>query len=361
MKKILFLQCGYNTIKTDYTKCESLYSQLGYFMVQGYKRYWEERGYQVYILKTLNDYYELCNNQYDDIMMFSNTYNFMGGKLSKLIELTQTIIANHQGKIYMHQDDPKYKVENGPANILDRLNQNKIELKYISRACVEKAAAVSDNIILFQPAGNSEVKMDKKYPIKNVEVAFNFKVYKYITEAKKDLINDDITIKKEFKSDIIYAGTLRPERVKVLKQYFDPELFDCSIVVHENSKIKTSKSLEKIKALPQFSYTQNLEYHSNHLSQLLILDDEHKNKFVTLRIFDALQSKCPIFIPIEMDKNKKIFEEDIILQDFCYISSKEELQKKIETLKNMPAFRNEIIIKMEQIQNPTFIKEIYAR
>ena len=69
------------------------------------------------------------------------------------------------------------------------------------------------------------------------------------------------------------------------------------------------------------------------LATLVIGDNLHNGNIKSARFFESMLVDLVAFIYIKYDPNKEYIKDEF-LKEFIYISTKEELKKKIEQIKN---------------------------
>lgn len=288
-----------------------------------------------YNIRSLNKEFDSLINEYDTLLIINGSINFFGGAEDESILLTYKAIRDFKKDIFYFLTDPalmlkqlnisskpwadKYKDEN--YFFIDK------KVNYICQANnLDYIRELSDK--------DSFVKIDNIYH-------FPFEKFTYVYHAP-------IGFNPNPERDLVYGGTFRSgAREKALINFYfgyndvDVELFGKLRLDDFNQKKIVSLSK------PSFGgfvpYSQFIKHMNKAMSTVLIGDDLYiKCEDIAQRVYESILASVVCFVDIKYDKNKIIFKNQT-LRDFNYVSSRQDVEEKINYLKNNSHFRENIV------------------
>lgn len=286
----------------------------------------------------IEDEYKYINDRdYDCLIVLNGNINYFGGVDNPAQTLNYNIINNFKGKVFYILCD---------CNLLLKQIWKSIENKSWSnnykRSDIE---IVRDDIIYISQPRNIDKLKDKikktNINIKNI-IHFPFEKFPLLTLNYKP-------INENYKYDLLYGGTFRGgKREKdMIKFYFG---YDTKYNVELFGKLKLSnfnKDLIEDKKAPEFNTSvpydefPNKMYES--LATIIIGDPAYKElDDLAQRIYESIMVGNVVFIDESYDYNKRVFKNEELIK-FNYVNSIEEVENKLDLLKNDSNFRNKII------------------
>jgi len=169
--------------------------------------------------------------------------------------------------------------------------------------------------------------------------------FKYLNRNISWQINEYNYKNKQY--DFVYFGDNRGTRTYYFKKYFNINANKLFIGPFDKYKDKNTKIIEKQphNILPT--------YLNKCISTIVIGDKTHNGNIVTPRFYECIKAGLITFIDIDYDPNKLLFKHPI-LKKFNYIKSKQELEKRINKIKNNPEKIKQIIL----LQDKEWLHEI---
>jgi hypothetical protein len=79
------------------------------------------------------------------------------------------------------------------------------------------------------------------------------------------------------------------------------------------------------------------------LSHIVIGDQWYEGRDMPQRCYQSVWTSVITFIDIELDPEKKVFGTSPICSKFNYVSSREDVEKRLKAIKDFPAMRKEIL------------------
>lgn len=311
-------------------------------------------------------------NDYDEIYIYNARLNPFGGLFKEEALITFEKLYNFDGEIYYILGDPnmppmsfanflmyKNKLAKKQTNeyIIASDNEKANNEYKITKEIVEnwnekvwhrtKVAFCGLDYELYYNTYNELTKNKTREfeNIKPVKEWFQFELFEYfgVNEKWEEKTKD---YDKDIKYDLMYFGNDRHNgRNKIVKNYFDlPDVkklfigFDPQL---ENTDVE--------KYLPHDKLFKTMG--TSCLASIIVGDMLQWNNSLTPRFFELMLLDIIGFIDINYD-NKKVYMKNEFLKDFLYVSSKEELKKKIEQIKENPETYKKIIkLQRQEIEN----------
>lgn len=267
---------------------------------------------------TVDENYDI--NQYDALLVVNGSVNMFGGKEIETATTIYKLLHKFDNKIYYLLTDTLmpfvdyYKhIEKKPWN---NYTEEDFKLKH------------NINII-------SQFKDEEKIKkiFKGVEID-DF-VYIPLQYWSFDYQSNFIPTNIEKTVDLIYGGSYRAgnRREKMLRYFFNKE--NISVEMYGNINVDQFKITDKdnITKLPTFTKkvlpNEVLAKNSTGLATVLLGDKNYNDNTMTPRFIEALMSKVICFIDEEFDPS-----HSLLVDDYFYINSGEELENKILEIKN---------------------------
>lgn len=198
-----------------------------------------------------------------------------------------------------------------------------------------------------------EVNKPKMYQFKRKQLKhFSFEKYPVIMPFAHVDVNPSPAY------DLGYGGTLRGGRriKKIVKYYFG---YPASVSVHLYGKLDDPKLLEAAKkahgdsvVMPDMGTICNFEDNGKVLNQALatvVIGDElfERTQTVQQRAWQAMCANVIALIDIDLDRDKKLFGTDDFMKRFMYVSSRDDVMKRLDGIKQRPEIRD-IVLKRQQ-------------
>lgn len=309
--------------------------------------------YKDVIFKDLR--YEMpSSDKYDALIVFNSSSLFFAGSENKLQILNYIAINKFDGKIFYFLNDTlalfkqidkfvslkewgkKYNIED--LVIDDTKKQLYCISQYTDTNKIQELINKQSNTIKFQKI-----------------IPFPFEHFLLFTDVK-----DDDVINTDFKTDLMYLGYNKPQRIpSLINFYFDiPEDISVTISFGKN-KLSQFKNYN-IKRFPTFTkyvkYTEYIKQLKTAMSTVIIGDLQQKYDARAARVYESIGINV-VFVDVDYDTQMKIFKNDK-LRKFCYIRNKDELITRIRYLKNNRHLIQKIID--AQVKDTCIDKNEYA-
>lgn len=277
---------------------------------------------------------------YDALLVLNGNVNYFGGVDDPYQTLNYKIINNFNGRVfYIHCDGNLYLKQIWPS----------VEKKsWANNYNEEDLNIVRKDIIYLTQSKNTDLVLEKarKTGI-NIEKAIYFPFEKF------PLVNDQTL--KEFnyypKYDLLYGGTFRNGRREedMIKFYFgyNPNKHNVTMF----GKIdKDNFNKEKVNNLnpPNFeksvNYSEFKDKMNESIATVIIGDKVYKKQDdLAQRIYESILSGVVTLIDSSYDFSKRVFKDNY-LRDFCYVSSREDVESRLDSLEDN-SFREMIVNK----------------
>ena len=297
-------------------------------------------------------------NEYDEIIIYNSPFNLFGGKFNYEMLDTIKALLNFKGHIYYFSGDPKFPCNNIAEQILARVKNTSGDVAHLP---------ISDNS--YYDISISELNRFSKEIWPKIIIAYaglNYDVFcevwnkqhRKITKTNDLCVNADWVMldlftyisvvelpdlklknydKANVKYDLVYYGNNRhTERDKIIKRLY--------------SETNTKNLMYGYKM-----NWPNCDYHDyvahdvlyehcckNAWATIVLGDITHNNTLMSPRFFESLMIDLIAFIYIEYDKDKKFIENEE-LKDFIYFSTNDELEMKLNKIKNDQDYYKHII------------------
>ena len=177
--------------------------------------------------------------------------------------------------------------------------------------------------------------------------------------------------KHEHSIDLSYGGTMRGNRrvKKMAKFYYGyPEDISVEMFGKIDGEIleKTAKNLGlKTSPLisPPVNYDEYCEKMSKSLAHVVIGDEWYEGRDMPQRCYESIWSGTITFIDIDLDPEKRVFGKSPFCSDFNYVSSSDEVTKKIRSIKEKMKDNPHLIsfIRNKQIEAISWNEEEFCK
>ena len=292
-------------------------------------------------IRNIEDTYkELNDMQYDKLIVINGSINFFGGAEAPDQILNYWMINNFKGKVFYIYCDPALNLKQvwGSIEKKEWASNWKKEDIYISR---------KDICYVSQPYNLEAVK-----EIITGGDIYIPRVYHYPFE-KFPCMDEFIPMKENPTVDISYGGTMRGgKRVKKMVKYYFGHTDDIKVemfgkmdpdVLKEASIKQYGSVLREPIYGKSVDAEEYLQKSNDSLSHIVIGDVWYEGKDMPQRCYQSIWTSVITFIDIELDPEKRVFGKSEICSKFNYVSSREEVEKRIKALKEQPEFRKAII------------------
>jgi hypothetical protein len=283
-----------------------------------------------------DEYKNINNRKYDALLIINGNGNFFGGAEDINILLTYNIINNFKGKVFYLVSDLACCLKQIWPNVSNKEWGSKYKEEDISITREDiNIIAQCNNLKGFRDITDKDkIKFDKIY---------HFPIEKYSLYSDKLYNNSYKDI------DILYGGAFRQGRREkdMIKYYFGyPD--DIDIRMFGKVKISDFKTKHYSNLRPPVfeapvKYTDFLLKMSTSKSTIIIGDLLYKKlEMLTLRIYESIQAGVITFIDSDFDKNHLVYNNKV-LQDICYVNSREDIIDRIKYIKSNSAIMRDII------------------
>lgn len=275
--------------------------------------------------------YKIDSKEYDCLIVLNGNVNYFGGQDSPQDTLAYKIINTFDGPVFYILCDPYLTL----TQVWPSIEKKEWHVNYSK----EDIQIVRDDIVyIAQPKDivkYRELFIKKaKIPIESV-IHFPFEKFPLVTMKRNFLVPNECEV------DLIYGGTFRSGRREedMIKFYFGyPE--DISVSMFGKIEEKHFKKNNQNLSLPNFGkavpYEKFDEEMKKGLSTVIIGDAQYKLvDDLAQRTYESILCGNVTFIDDSYDKNKRVFSHDK-LQNFLYVSDRDEVTKKIRHLKSNP-------------------------
>jgi hypothetical protein len=273
---------------------------------------------------------EVKSEDYDCLLVLNGNANYFGGQDSPSDTKIYEVINNFKGKVFYILCDPNLTL----TQVWPSIEKKEWKDTYTK----EDVLIQRDDIIyICQPKDVVKYKehvKKSKIQIKDV-IHFPFEKFPLVT-MKKDFLNPE-----ECSWDIIYGGTFRSGRREedMIKFYFGyPEDIKVNMFgkIEEKHFKKNKQGLNMPmfgKAIPYENFNQEMK---SGLSTVIIGDALYKQvDDLAQRTYESILCGNVTFIDDSYDKSKRVFTNET-LRKFCYVSSRDDVIKKIRFLRENP-------------------------
>ena len=289
-----------------------------------------------YTIRSLDKEFDSLVNDYDVLVVVNGSANFFGGTEDTAILMTYRAIRDFKGKVFYFLTDPA------------------LMLKQLSIASKPWADKYRDEDYLFiqrkidyicQANNLDHVKLlteRDSYVSTDSICHFPFEKFTYV-------YNKPLRFNPDPPKDLIYGGTFRSgaREKSLINYYFGYE----NVNVELFGKLKLEDFNEnKVGSLskPNFAgfvpYDRFIRYMNEEaMSTVLIGDEVYIDcEDIAQRVYESILASVVCFVDIRYDQNKNIFKNET-LREFNYVSSRDDVEKKINYLKNNLQFRENIV------------------
>lgn len=261
---------------------------------------------------------------YTDIILFWSSTNQWGGELAISQYKVYKFLHTFKGNIYYWFEDMRFPLMELTHIIQNRPFWTNNPLCELSELTLPKQinfiSMFEDPDIVYKAHSNIDIKQIYKCPL-------------YLTHDDSRPVKQPLFGKS---IDLIYGGFGRSQKRNAFyKEYF----FNQSDIVVElyGTVEKDIKDLNVGNCIvsPRVPYNQVLSKNATALSTIIPAEKGYNNNCITPRLIEALLSGCICFIQNEFDT-----EHNILVDDFFYVNSGDELKHKIIQLKSNMEFYN---------------------
>lgn len=156
--------------------------------------------------------------------------------------------------------------------------------------------------------------------------------------------------------DLSYGGTMRGgKRIKKMEKFYFGYDEDISVEMFGKITPEDFESNKKFNPNQRYpTFTKSVRYDmiipkmNEAMCHVAIGDPLYEEiSDVAQRVYESINASVVTFIDSDMDKNRRVFGAD----DFFYVSSREDVQKRIRFLKTNPDVRQKIVNKQFKIVN----------
>lgn len=289
-----------------------------------------------YNIRSLDKEFDLLINDYDTLVVVNGSANFFGGAEDTAILLTYKAIRDFKNKVFYFLTDPALMLKQ--LNIASKPWADKYKDEnyfFVQRKINYICQANNLDHVKLLTERDSYVNTDKIYH-------FPFEKFTYV-------YNQPLRFNPNPPKDVIYGGTFRSgAREKSLINYYfgykdvRVELFGKLRL--EDFNEKKVGSLSKPEFAGFVPYDRFIRYMNEEaMSTVLIGDEVYIDcEDIAQRVYESILASVVCFVDIRYDQNKKIFKNET-LRDFNYVGSRDDVEKKINYLKNNSQFRENIV------------------
>lgn len=304
------------------------------------------------------DIYETNLSDYDEVCLYSATFNPFGGYiLSESIEVLKQLY-NFTGKIWYFLADPKMPNLDFAQLLKSRLKDGKLKTTndpeytgLTSQWLDDWSEKVFPRIATAYPGldydiyynlYSDKIKNVSESRKKTIELAKDYDWF-YLPLFDYYAINEKLDLKlkdynfNEKKYDLVYFGNNRHnERNQIIKKLYSNKNLS-KFFIGFNPELENCKFEEYVEHDKLFEMLGK-----DCLATVVVGDNLHNNNFKTARFFEAMLCDVVAFISTTYDKDKKFIKNEK-LKDFIYVSDEDELYNKIQKLKSDENFYREIV------------------
>lgn len=285
------------------------------------------------IIKELDN---INKRNYDALLVLNGNVNYFGGVDCPDQTLNYKIINSFTGKVfYIHCDGNLYLKQVWPS----------ISKKtWASNYNKEDIEIIRDDIVYITQSHNTDLVLEKAR-----KCNINIKSAVYFPFEKFPMVNDPSVIPfndcPEY--DLLYGGTFRNGRREedMIKFYFG---YDSNIKVAMFGKI-THDNFTKNKNNDRFpDFEKSIDYKlfkdkmNKSIATVIIGDKIYKKQDdLAQRIYESILSSTVTLIDSSYDWSTRVFKNKELV-DFCYVSSRKDVEDRLNKLKNIE-FRKKIV------------------
>lgn len=269
------------------------------------------------------------------LLVFNGHVNFFGGNEDpEQIEIYKKINA-FKGEVYYIYIDPELY----PTQIWKSIEKKPWAKKYkkeeiIIERKINVITSVYNMWSAFEKLNKGGVVIEQK----NIHY-FPFEKYPLLTEGL------DYNPQKDYQ--LMYMGTFRggKREAKMIEFYFGHQ--DVRVDFIGKTKLEDFKKLPDKPGLyaPTFNSPipfEEVKYHVNKsLAHVCIGDKFYEGNILTPRIYECINFSTVCFIDLDLDSEKRVFNNEI-LRKFNYVANKKELKQRIEQLLKRPKLAEKI-------------------
>lgn len=282
------------------------------------------------VINILDEYEKVNDYEYDALVVLNGSVNYFGGQDSPEGTLSYHVMNNFDGPVYYVLCDPNL--------LLKQIWPSVAKKDWASNYKQEDIEITREDIVYISqprdiPALNKKIEKTK-VAIKEA-IHFPFEQFVYLTMKDEPPVEN-------YEWDLLYGGTFRGGRreLDMIKFYFG---YSEDIKVQMFGKIKETQFKKNKESLRHPEYGKAVPYEKfneamrNGLATVIIGDKLYKElDDLAQRIYESVICGNVVFIDASYDKNKIVFGENETLRKFCYVDSREDVEKRLNILKNKP-------------------------
>jgi hypothetical protein len=302
------------------------------------------------------DYLQINSLGLDALVVLNGNVNFFGGAEDRSQILNYHLINNFKGKVFYILCDPALQLKQIWSSIAkkpwaDAYKEADILIKRRDISYVSQPFRVDLLVKDILPKNNIDIKQ---------AIYFPFEQFPCLNDIIPQL---DVS---ELKSDISYGGTMRGgKREKKMINFYFGYSSDIDVEMFGKIELKdfNSKKIGDLRP-PRFSgtvkYDDFLQKMNTSLSTVVIGDPLYEQlEDINQRVYESIWSNVVTFIDDEFDSNHRVFGHDKDLSEFVYVKNRQEVEERVNIIKNEPDVRNYILER--QIEAVNFDKHKYSQ
>lgn len=287
------------------------------------------------------DYKDIKLKDYDKILIHSIPLNFYGGCLKPHTITLLKQLAQFQGEVFIFLMDPAI----GFYNYARKIYEKRDTLTFMDdlRLTIEEVETLESRPYIFlcdtfDYELFSKNYQHKKYLIEPAQVIRTNIMHEIFKDLKT--FKDQRVENKEY--DIMYYGSdRRGYRHRKIENYFLKGNYSKCLIGIKKIKHEDIQSFGYMKP-------EELIKHMNKARLTLVIGDkEHENNFLTARYFEGLQANSLAVIDLAYDTNK-IFLDDPLLKEYCYVENSDDIEHLLFTLKQDPYLYKRLVEKQQE-------------
>lgn len=283
----------------------------------------------------IHDINQIDKVEDDVLIIFNGNVNFFGGQEDPEQIKNYILMNNFDGKVYYIFIDPEL--------YLKQIHSNVSKKEWGQKYSIDDVKITRDDIRVITSIYNPKEAFEKatkgKIPIQKDNIS-------YFTFEKYPLMKEGLPPTDDLWYDLMYMGTFRggKREAKMIKFYFGHDKFTTTFI--GKTKLKDFKK-EYPEPIPVFEKPVKFEEINQHINKsvahVCIGDKFYEGNILTPRIYESILNSTVCLIDIDMDPEKRVFANSEALKKFNYVEDKEDVEKKVNRLKNNPEFRKKII------------------
>jgi hypothetical protein len=278
-------------------------------------------------------------NIYQAMIIINGALNFFGGKENPVIINNYKLMSKFKGKIFYFLTDLSLPYR----SLWNAIKNRGWDIK-------EEDVSITNKMTIVSQAKNLNMVKELHEGIPEIGDVVYFPLERYKLVNEFEIAEPTIKF-----SDVIYGGSYRSGRreAKMNKYLFDTEY---DVEIFGNASLDQFK-LPYTKA-PTFTgkvaQTEFVSKTSTGIASIIIGDPNYNNNMITLRVWETMLSDAICFIDQDFDPNYEILQNQ-----YFYVSTKEELERKIKEIKNDEKLRHQLLDYQHNKIHDHFNRESY--